>query len=70
MTLDDHASDAWFHSNGGACGQTQSAGVTDRWLDATAPVSAGARCRDSAALRFAGGNAWKPIGSWTLELPG
>jgi hypothetical protein len=70
MTLDDHSSDAWFHSDGGACGSAQSSGVTDRWLDGTPPASAWVKCRDSAALRFAGGNPWKTIGAWTLELPG
>ncbi len=34
-------------------------------LDESAPTSTTAKFRDSAALRFAGGNPWKEIGTWT-----
>jgi hypothetical protein len=70
LTLDDHSSDAWFHSNGTACGSSPSTGVSATWLDDDAPAVGTPRCRDSAGLRFAGGNPWKAVGTWFLELPG
>jgi hypothetical protein len=72
MTVDpDFDGDVYFHSDGGACTTTQSAGVTARWIDATEPVpGAVTKCRDSASLNFAGGNAWREIGTWSwVGLP-
>ena len=40
------------------------ANPTTLTLDGTAPTSSTAKYRDSAALKFAGGNAWKEIGTW------
>jgi hypothetical protein len=34
------------------------------FLDNTAPTAAMAKFRDSASLKFAGGNPWKEIGTW------
>jgi len=39
-------------------------------LDPDRPTSATATSRDSAALRFAGGNPWKPVGTWTQTATG
>jgi hypothetical protein len=58
-----------FHSNGTACTADASTGVSSRTLD-TNPVGSAARCQDSLALTFAGGNAWRQIGgNWTLIVP-
>ena len=56
----------YLHSNGNACANSESTGVTSRFLDSTAPNAANAKCKDSAAVKFAGGNAWKDIGTWSL----
>ncbi|HUR07362.1 MAG TPA: hypothetical protein VM347_32795 [Nonomuraea sp.] len=65
----DPSADLYLRSDGTACGSAQSTGVTMRWLDPTAPAGVLARCRDSAGINFAGGNAWKIIGTWTLPPP-
>ena len=36
-------------------------------LDTSAPSSTSAKYRDSAAIKFAGGNAWKDIGTWASD---
>jgi hypothetical protein len=69
-TINDHSTDFWFHSDGGPCGNAQSGGVTERWLDGDDPGAGPAKCLDSAAVRFTAGNAWKRIGTWSLEPPG
>ena len=56
----------YLHSNGNACANNESTGVTNRLLDFTAPSAASAKCKDSAAVKFAGGNAWTAIGTWSL----
>jgi hypothetical protein len=37
------------------------------FLDLTAPVAGTAKYRDSDALNFNGGNAWKEVGSWSAS---
>ena len=39
-------------------------------LDTSAPSSTSAKYRDSAAIKFAGGNAWKDVGTWSAEAAG
>jgi hypothetical protein len=39
-------------------------------LDETAPTATAVRFRDSASLRFTGGNPWKEIGTWAAEPVG
>jgi large repetitive protein len=38
-------------------------------LDSIAPTASAARYQDSAAVSFAGGNAWKEIGTWGMTAP-
>jgi hypothetical protein len=56
----------YLHSDGAACNNAPSVGVTTRWLDTTAPGAVPAKCQDSGTLNFAGGNAWSTIGTWSL----
>lgn len=49
-----HTTDLYLHGSG-----------RDLSLDSEAPVKQTAESRDSAALKFAGGNPWKPIATWT-----
>jgi sugar lactone lactonase YvrE len=37
-------------------------------IDGAAPTSATAKFKDSAAVSFAGGNAWKAIGTWSINM--
>lgn len=37
-------------------------------LDSTTPTNTTARSRDSAAIQFAKGNPWKPIGTWSQSI--
>jgi hypothetical protein len=64
------SADLYLRSDGTACGSSQSAGVTSRWLNPSAPAGLLARCRDSAAVNFVGANPWKLIGTWTTLPPG
>ena len=57
----------YLHSDGNPCRSTESTGVTTRFFDSTPPSAASAKCKDSAAVRFAGGNALKVIGTWNLD---
>jgi hypothetical protein len=61
-------SDEYLHSNGTPCGSSGSTGVTSLYTDATAPGSAlaNAKCRDSAGVKFSGGNTWQTVDAWTL----
>jgi hypothetical protein len=56
----------FLRSNGTSCpaGGGQSVGVTDRDLDESAPTAAAAKCLDSQAVAFPGGNPWKDVGAW------
>ena len=36
-------------------------------LDGSQPTSSTAKSRDSAAVKFAGGNAWKDVGTWNAD---
>jgi hypothetical protein len=56
----------YLHSDGTACGDAQSAGVSARTVSASAPALAAAKCTDSTPVNFAGGNPWQPVGVWSL----
>jgi hypothetical protein len=56
----------YLHSDGKACGSTESTGVTAWTVDTTAPSASAAQCKDSAGLTFAGGNPYKVIGEWLM----
>jgi hypothetical protein len=63
------SNDNWYlHSNGTACGNSQSSGVTNRVFDHLAPNTS-PKCQDPAALKFTGGNAFQTIGSWSTTVP-
>ena len=55
-----------FHSDGNACNNAPSSGVTTRFLDGNAPVAASAKCKDSGSINFAKGNPFSEIGTWSL----
>jgi len=55
----------YLHSDGNPCTSAESTGVTTRYLDETPPTAANAKCKDSVALNFAGGNPLKVIGTWS-----
>src|SRR5262245_50559298 len=38
------------------------------FIDGTAPTSATAKFKDSTSVNFAGGNAWKVIGTWSINM--
>jgi sugar lactone lactonase YvrE len=65
----DPSADRYLHSNGTACGSTQSSGVTTQTLDTTAPPSPDVKCKDSGAVNLAGGNPYSVIGTWSLTVP-
>ncbi len=62
-------SDLFLHSNGNACANAQSTGVTNRFLDGTNPSASAAKCLDSGSVNFANGNPWSTINSWSITLP-
>jgi hypothetical protein len=61
----DPSVNLYLRSNGNACGNAESTGVTTRTLDPTAPTATSAKCKDSASINFAGGNPFKVIGIWS-----
>jgi hypothetical protein len=65
------AGDLFLHSDGRSCppGGGPSAGVTKLLLDDMAPASESAKCRDSGAVNFGGGNPFRMIGTWSLTAP-
>jgi X-Pro dipeptidyl-peptidase len=66
-TIDANPSvDLYLHSDGAACINAESVGVTSRYLDNSAPVAAAAKCKDAGVVNFAGGNKWSEIGTWSL----
>jgi hypothetical protein len=65
-TIGDEAADVFLHSDGGACITAPSAGVTIHVLDNTIPTSVSAKCADSRAVSFPGGNAWTEIATWSM----
>jgi extracellular elastinolytic metalloproteinase len=71
VTLDPNPStDEYLHSDGGPCNSGESAGVTTRYLNSTAPSpNVAAKCKDSSGVSFSGGNAWQEVGTWTMTLP-
>jgi hypothetical protein len=60
------SADLYLHSDGAACSNAESAGVTSRFLDTTAPGAVPAKCKDSATVNFAGGNKWSNLSTWSL----
>ena len=46
--------------------QRLSASVTDRTLTGTAPIGVDAKCKDSSAIKFPGGNLFGEVGTWIL----
>jgi hypothetical protein len=59
----------YLDSNGTACpaGGGESSNVTDRILTSAAPSAAAAKCKDSSAITFGGGNLFKEVGTWKLQ---
>jgi hypothetical protein len=69
MTISPDPADDWYlHSDGNACVNAESTGVTDRYADTTAPTATSAKCKDSAGINFAGGNDWQYIGTWDVDV--
>ncbi len=62
----DPNTNLYLHSNGNPCVNAQSTGVTNLYLNSTAPTATAAKCKDSASINFAGGNVFKEIGIWSL----
>ncbi len=58
--------DLFLRSDGGACKDVPSAGVTALFLDNDPPLATGVKCRDSTGINFSNGNPWREIGSWTI----
>lgn len=58
--------DLFLRSDGLACKDAPSVGVTSRFLDDSPPIDAAAKCKDSAGISFLRGNPWTEIGSWDL----
>jgi hypothetical protein len=59
--------DLYLRSDGSACANAPSAGVTARLLDDDPPgPAASAKCKDSGVVNFAGGNPFVAIGIWSL----
>ncbi len=58
----------YLDSNGTACpaGGSESANVTDRTLTGTEPTAVDAKCKDSSAIKFTGGNLFSEVGTWIL----
>ncbi len=56
----------YLDSDGAECKNAESVGVTSRFLNSTAPDATLAKCKDSGAVKFAGGNPFSTIGTWTL----
>ncbi len=58
----------YLHSDGAACKNAPSVGVTTKTTDATPPLAPAntEKCRDSAGVNFKTGNAWQTIDTWTM----
>ena len=54
----------YLDSDGAVCKNAPSTGVSNRYLDSAAPTATSAKCKDSAAVNFNGGNLYKEIGTW------
>ena len=48
-------------------GSGPTANPSTLFLNGTAPTATTARSKDSAAIKFSGGNSWKEIGTWTTQ---
>jgi hypothetical protein len=55
----------YLDSDGNPCVNAESTGVLSRSFNPLAPTASAAKCKDSSAVNFAGGNPWKEIGTWT-----
>ncbi|SLM46472.1 conserved protein of unknown function [Nitrospira japonica] len=55
--------DYFLHGNG------PNANPPTLFVNATAPTATAPKYRDSAGLKFNGGNLWKEIGTWATSLP-
>lgn len=58
----------YLRSNGTTCpgGGSDSSQVTERTLPGTAPTARDAKCKDSSAIKFSGGNLFEEVGTWFL----
>ena len=57
----------WYlRSDGNACVNAESTGVTHRDLSMDDPTALSAKCKDSTSINFAGGNLFKVIGTWYM----
>lgn len=67
----DSSASFFLHSDGSLCSTPgdPSGGVTQRYLDNTAPTATSDRCRDSASGNPGGQNPWKEVGVWSLTRP-
>lgn len=67
----DPSVELFLHSDGSACprGDEPSSGVTTSSLDDSVPSARAAKCSDSAGVNFADGNAFQPVGTWTMTVP-
>jgi hypothetical protein len=55
--------DFFLHATG------QTANPTNLFLNSTAPSATTAKYKDSASIKFASGNQWKEIGTWSTSSP-
>ncbi len=63
------AKDLFLRASGPPCAAQPSPLNAGFVLDDDAPANGAAKCRDSAGVKQAGGNAWKPVGTWSSTLP-
>ena len=61
----DPSVDEFLRSDGNACANAESTGVTTRFLSLDAPTATSAKCKDSSSINFAGGNLFRVIGTWS-----
>jgi len=54
----------YLHSNGTVLCPSNG---TSHFLDGNTPTASSPKCRDSAAVSFAGGNSWQDVGSWSAS---
>ncbi len=57
------STDYFLHATG------PTANPTNLFLNSTAPTSSTTKHKDSASVKFAGGNQWKVIGQWPTDSP-
>jgi hypothetical protein len=59
----------FLQSDGGACINAPSKGVTTRVLDDTAPSATSPKCKDSGPVSFSSGNPFREVGTWNVLIP-